>query len=278
MDYLIEALRGPALDFYGSLSAWQQEDYDTLVRKLEQRFHRPDSAFSSQKMLFSVRQREEEGLTQFASRVSNLACSAYPCVEENQLDAIALVPFLRGCRDKSAAVAASDHFPKTVDKAASLVQTLGENEEIFGEKKMRVRALRRLGTASRPYLASSDSDSEPTDVGQSTVRHLKEQTTGEKRGKLDVRLSRMDGEITSIRTEVTLLKGAVEELNQKLGKLLTRQSRSPDNRRNRSPSYRMSPDGNREYQCYRCHQWGHMARDCPSAPASDLETSGEEGN
>ena len=80
---------------------------------LTQRYNIVELPGTARCQLNSMRQEEQEALEDFADRVLVKVSEAYPNVEEEVAQCLGTESFLRGCRDRAAAYAASEHKPDT---------------------------------------------------------------------------------------------------------------------------------------------------------------------
>ena len=67
----------------------------------------------------------------YADRVLGKVGEAYPNTEEDVAQALGTESFLRGCRDRSAAYAASEHKPDTIYKALQCVKDAAAKLRVF---------------------------------------------------------------------------------------------------------------------------------------------------
>ena len=107
--------------------------------------------------LLSVEQRENETLERYLARLQKMILRAYPDTQTRQLSNPMFVDtFLKGCRDKAAALTACDKNPETIEEAYKYVKLSGQRRKaIFGKKNI-------VRTVSKHYdpafASSSDSD------------------------------------------------------------------------------------------------------------------------
>ncbi|ELU08475.1 hypothetical protein CAPTEDRAFT_208062 [Capitella teleta] len=133
-DRLFECLRGRALQFVSDLPAWARTDYHTLVQRLQTRFGYRDPPTT----------KEKETLEEYAERAQKLATDEFPGVPMEMVDTIAVDAFLKGCRDKNAALAAMNCKPTTLEEATQLVDAVIHNYRVMrgGSNKPKLRVLR----------------------------------------------------------------------------------------------------------------------------------------
>ena len=83
-----------------------------------------------------MRQQENARLEDFAHKVYVLALDGYEKCEDDALEDIATEAFLRGCKEKEAAIKAMEKNPVTLSKAIKFVNTsLANQKAIFGSAK-----------------------------------------------------------------------------------------------------------------------------------------------
>ena len=254
LDKLIESLRGKATSFYGRLRRREREDYKTLRDLLEKRYGHLDPPHTLRYQLQAIRQGTEEELDEFAERVQQLAYEAHPKAADRTINDASVDSFLRGCKDKRAALKAMDRDPTTLAKAITLVKAaIHSRRALFGDTP-KVRKVSFNETNARGE--TSDSEGSSGRVGVSNTTHE--------------------------------LRGAVEKLSHMVENMSSWAQNPPrpgvtSPRRSQSPAdsrcYRCGELGHfgrncklrsrspTEFHCYRCGKPGHYGRDCVSSPS-----------
>jgi hypothetical protein len=111
----------------------KDDDYDSLRKKMKRRFSKKPEPVTARRQLQYVRQQETESLEDFAHKVYVLALDRYEKCEDDALEDIATEAFIRGCKEKEAAITAMEKNPVTLSKAIKLVKTSLVNQKaIFG--------------------------------------------------------------------------------------------------------------------------------------------------
>jgi hypothetical protein len=113
----------------------QNGDYKDLKRHLKRRFSIKEVPPLACRQLLFTKQHEKGSVDKFAQRVYFLVLDGYESCEGNVLDEIATDIFLRGCRDKEAAIKAMDREPLTLQKAVKYVRTAIANQHALYRSK-----------------------------------------------------------------------------------------------------------------------------------------------
>jgi hypothetical protein len=82
---------------------------------------RINSLFPAPSMFQYARQQDNESLEDFAHKVYVLALDGYEKCEDDTLEDIATEAFLRGCKEKEAAIKAMEKNPPSLPKAIIVV-------------------------------------------------------------------------------------------------------------------------------------------------------------
>ena len=93
-----------------------QDDYQALKDALEVRFCKMEHPTSARQQLSYLRQEEGETLEDYADKVTKVS-EAYPGIDEEMEQDLAKEAFLRGCHHRSAAYAAAEKDPVTLQEA-----------------------------------------------------------------------------------------------------------------------------------------------------------------
>ena len=225
LDKLIECLRGKSVSFYGRLQVRDddRDDFNLLKQRLNDRYSHHDPPHTLRQQLHTIRQTVDEDLESYAERIQQMAYEAYPEALSRTIEDACIDSFLRGCKEKRAALNAMDKNPVTLQSAISQVKGAIHNRKaLYGASN----SLRQVtfadhegmdeGVAIRKVEASSLIDSKPLPMDQ-------------------------------LSTVVAQLAKVVASLQNR--------SRSPSPRpRSRSPA---------ESRCFNCSTIGHFNRDCP---------------
>jgi hypothetical protein len=130
---LLDCLGDVALEYARKVN--QNGDFKELKRQLKQRFSRKEVPILARRQLPFTRQLENENVEEFSQRVYFLALDGYESCEGNMIEEIAIETFLRGCRDKEAAMKAMDREPTTLQKAVKYVKTaIANHRALYGTR------------------------------------------------------------------------------------------------------------------------------------------------
>lgn len=131
-DRLFGALRGKAITYVYSRPRGERSDYYTLRNSLNQRYGLTELPSTARRHLQTMRQEEAETLEDFADRVLQKAVEGFPDMPEEYIQVLATETFLRGCKDKTVAYAASERKPVNVYEAMQEMRDAGANLKLFG--------------------------------------------------------------------------------------------------------------------------------------------------
>lgn len=130
---LLECLGDVALEYARKVN--KNGDYKDLKRHLKQRISRKELPILARRKLPFTKQLENENVEDFAQRVYFLALDGYENCEGNMIEEISMETFLRGCRDKEAAMKAMDREPTTLQKAVRYVKTaIANHRALYGSR------------------------------------------------------------------------------------------------------------------------------------------------
>ena len=205
LDAFSLALTKDAAEYYSVLPDTKKSDYAWLKGKFDEYYEDLGPPSSLRWELLSVEQREDETLKRCMAHLQKMIIRAYPESETRQLSNPMFVEtFLKGCRDKAAALNACDKDLKTIEEAYKQVKLAGQHRKAILGKKGSVRL---VAMQSPNLFASSDSDDSITHKTVCQVRgvnKLPSDTT--KESETSLLLKRLE----SIEN---LVKGKMQSLN-----------------------------------------------------------------
>lgn len=93
LDKLIECLRDRALNFYTftSRSKTVQLNYQSICKKMDERFGKKDLPYIIRRQLQDLRQFPEESLEEYAERAHELSTDVYPGTPDSFMQIVATV-------------------------------------------------------------------------------------------------------------------------------------------------------------------------------------------
>ena len=166
LERIIQCFRDSALTFFSKLPPRAQNNYRELIRSFDNRFNRLEPPTTVRRRLQEVKQDASETLEEFAEKVRKLALDGFPGATLDVVDAVAADAFLKGCREKSAALLAMQQRPQTVDQAAEWVKEAVHNQNVlYGDSRLKARAIIReeepLTIAAPQIRAASVAEKDP---------------------------------------------------------------------------------------------------------------------
>ena len=90
-------------------------DFLRLKDKMTSAFGQKDSQAVVRRKIQDLKQGQEESIEEYSRRTWKLATGAYCNFKEDDIEVLAVDAFLKGCKDKSAALVAMNQEPKTLD-------------------------------------------------------------------------------------------------------------------------------------------------------------------
>ena len=138
-DSLLACLRGKAITYIQTKPKYFRTSYESLKSLLEQRYGMTELPATARRQLSSMKQEEGDTLEDFADRVIGKTGEGYLGVPEETLQVLATEAFLRGCRDRNAAYAASERKPETLCKAVEEMRDAAANLKAFNRGSLTAR-------------------------------------------------------------------------------------------------------------------------------------------
>jgi hypothetical protein len=179
---LLDCLKDIAVEYARKVN--KDDDYDSLRKKIKRRFGKKPEPVTTRRQLQYARQQENESLEDFAHKIYVLGLDGYEKCENDALEDITTEAFLRGCKEKEAAIKAMEKNPACLSKAIKFVKTsLANQKVIFGSAK-----------TSLTQRQVTFSDTEGTNSKEKESSHMQRQTCLEQEIK---NLSSLVGELSS---------------------------------------------------------------------------------
>lgn len=255
----MSCLRDKAVQYIYTTSHMVRRDYHLLVEALERRYGQTEMPTAIRRELNCLRQTEEEILEDFADRVLTRTYDGFPASGESEVQSLALDYFLRGCKDRAAALVAMNRDPVDLPSALQFVKSAIQNTKAMNVQRYSGRQV------------TFETGPESTSWAESPVRQVKSPDP----------LKHMEGMFQSLAENMSksIQKSISETLSLDLQQLITsndklrekleqqsREARLADEKRNSRPPG--SPKG----LCFNCQSPNHFFRECTlprkSSPSS----------
>ena len=243
LDAFSLAMVDDAAEYYGVLPDTKKTDYAWLRGKFDEYYEDLGPPSSLRWELLSVEQREDETLEKYMARLQKMIIRAYPESETRQLSNPMFVEtFLKGCRDKNAALAACDKDPKSIEQAYKQVKVASQHRRAILGKKSSVRLAKHHQQSEA--FASSDSDDVATSKHLCQVRGVNKIMSANGREKEESEHASLLKRLDSIES---LVRGSLSA------------SSSP---------------GRFNSGCFQCGDPHHFIKDCPQKKARNNSSPG----
>ncbi|CAG2187463.1 unnamed protein product [Mytilus edulis] len=254
-EEILLILKDEAANFAAELPYDTRSSFRLLSREMESRFGDNNLPETYRKELQTVRKGYKESTNEYAARIQTMVKKAYPGMNQQLFNSIAIEHMLNGLPDQSVAYDVLTKRPKTMEETINLVawHTTCKN-----------------GIKGKNQIRQIEVETEDRDVNYSTTEELDVRRIGGKRFVTEERLNQFGRDIKdSITTEVTK---SVESIMD--AKLNTQQAPKnfnyhKQNQRNFDPRSkwqnkdRFQTQKQNNNRCYNCQEEGHFARYCP---------------
>ncbi|MES9881534.1 MAG: hypothetical protein ABW185_11695, partial [Sedimenticola sp.] len=222
---LTNSLRGEAADFvFNQLDANTRSSYYGLERALASRFQERRSTASFLAELENRKLGQKERLIEYVSDIKCLVRNSYPTADAVTLDTISLRHFLKGIGDQQMVLAVGMKNPQSIEEACEILEMY---------KSLREEPFGKSGSGTVRMKAVKSARGEVKFVTEERFDELKSEIKSTMEKKMD--------EMSSI-----LRKGLSE------------------NRRHEGGNRTFKRRNMATVECYRCHEIGHYATDCPT--------------
>ena len=151
-EHLLALMRGKAAAFLANKPKDVLRKYKQLKEVLTQRYAYNDTPSDARRQLVTYLQEIGETLDEFSDRVMEKTRMAYPTVDEETFQSLAVDVFMSGCEDKKAAYAANKHAPRTLSDALGAVQEAKANLKIFGKSSSGSSILKVAYESTQPDM------------------------------------------------------------------------------------------------------------------------------
>ena len=237
-------LKDDALKFATDLPDRVRNDIFAFHAALDKRFGNNLLPEQHRENLLSIRKSYKETLVEYATRVTNLVCKAYPGFEDSSLiTSLTIENLLRGLPDQNLAYEVKTKSPSNVDEAIRLLtwHECCKN----GTKK---RAAADVRQVEIEYETESEYE-------ESTMRQNVRKVGGS--GPRYVTEERLEKRLTVFSKEI---RDSQNELKTEICKLAN--SIDKNSGKEKSPRLPVNSTGLRDVTCYTCQKKGHTSKYC----------------
>ena len=155
------SMRDKAIDFIEKKPKTVRGSFPQLIKALKKRYGQREPSTACRRQLAYIKQEDEEELDEYAERVHQLVIDGYPRVGEEHVQCLAVDAFLRGSKDKFAAVLAMGSKPKTIHKAVRKMKSVIQDQKSIGKSALSLRQVsfgpespqQSVGSKAHPALA-----------------------------------------------------------------------------------------------------------------------------
>ena len=117
LQRLKECMRDKAIDYVRNRSRKERNDYRKLMKCLKNRYGVNEDPSVVRRNLNDIKQEVNESLEDFADRVQHAVAVGYKGAGDRAIEKWAAELFLKGAKEKGAALAASERQPRSIRKA-----------------------------------------------------------------------------------------------------------------------------------------------------------------
>jgi hypothetical protein len=232
--HLLTSLEGRARSLLAVESFGRRPTFEEVAQKLKTNFGSDMSAVSHRHELELVRRGEKESIASLGLRVKDLAMKAYPKLDANTRQELAIAPFIRALNNPQLEQAIWATTPTTLQRAMEVALACENGMRVSGKSQRVTVSVHRIG--------------EDADEGQDQDRDLEASLTASVRA-LSQQVSTMES-----------------SMNQKF------KSQADQIRAFHSIKAKKA-DKEATVKCFYCHGMGHIATDCPKKTAGCRERS-----
>ena len=223
---------------------------------MEKRFGFHEIPETAQVQLNNMKQYADESIKDWADRVLQLATKAFPELPDNNMYKQAINRICHGSYDREAGQYAVNLHLRTIEETIDKIKSYQFNHQaIYDRSKKEVREVRYeydsdesdTGSGQPVQIRQVANDRESRSRSRPNFEHNKDKG----QGQLDTRLSTIEGQMGSLRSELNTMFKKFEEWRTR--------SKSPSPRPFRTRSRSATPSD----ECFNCGGSGHFRRDCP---------------
>ena len=268
IDQILPKLQGQAGEFvFGQLSPEIRGNFSSLVKELEHRFQRIETAKTYSAKFSKRNQKPGESFEDYAAELKKLYDKAHADRDSKTRNEDLLRRFLDGLLDDKVRIQVEYvKDPTNIDEAVyevvNLVETKRSVHNDVSDKRVRTRIVHGF---------ISDDDSEEERAARLPTRSFKQ--NGD---KVDSEKAKQDkSNDPCLSTEIKAVKEGLNEVTSVMKSLVDKMAHAPVNTKSRNdiqPTVR-NKTVNRKVVCYRCGKPGHYANECKTIITGQIQVT-----
>lgn len=151
LQMMTSALDTKVIDFVRTLPPAIQNSYPQLRRRLKDRYAGSERPEILRKELYDVKQKVDEPIEEFADRIQTMANTAYQMTPVEVIDMMGTEAFIRGVRDRNAALETAKGHPTTIPEAVTEMKNhMALMKAVMGGSKQSHLTIRQVSFKEEP--------------------------------------------------------------------------------------------------------------------------------
>ena len=210
LDLLESKLSGQAFQAYGQTHT-SMDTYEELKKFLQSRFGTRITPQIRRNKLFHMKQRTDETLIEFSSRVKSIAYEGFPEMNSKQRSELEVHAFLQGCQEKTFAERVILNTHPDLDSALNDMVKIVQNAHIFKSSNLeKARVVHHINNSedtetSNMTTVTSNDDEYPDQRGLAYTDSRAQNVDSPQIGNVEVKTTISPSQCKSARVDVTVL-------------------------------------------------------------------------
>ena len=210
LDLLESKLSGQAFQAYGQAHT-SMDTYEELKKFLQSRFGTRITPQIRRNELFHMKQRTDETLIEFSSRVKSIAYEGFPEMNSKQRSELEVHAFLQGCQEKTFAERVILNTHPDLDSALNDMEKMVQNAHIFKSSNLeKARVVHHINNSedtetSNMTTVTSNDDEYPDQRGLAYTDSRAQNVDSPQIGNVEVKTTISPSQCKSARVDVTVL-------------------------------------------------------------------------
>ena len=210
LDLLESKLSGQAFQAYGQAHT-SMNTYEELKKFLQSRFGTRITPQIRRNELFHMKQRSDETLIEFSSRVKSIAYEGFPEMNSKQRSELEVHAFLQGCQEKTFAERVILNTHPDLDSALNDMVKMVQNAHIFKSSNLeKARVVHHINNSedtetSNMTTVTSNDDEYPDQRGLAYTDSRAQNVDSPQIGNVEVKTTISPSQGKSARVDVTVL-------------------------------------------------------------------------